>query len=244
MTLLTAVLLASMQASLPDSAANTGSSPPAGREDQFYDLPAQPLADALEAVATRSQISIAFEPGVVSTRRSRRMTGRFPPQIALRGILAGSGLVARFTGPRSAIVYDPKQPSASINAEPANHATGRQAMTFDLAVVRAPQTIGQRDPAAVNAYIHRAESAMRGMFVGDPAYRNMSFQLRIALSVDIQGRIVRATPIRIHGGPVRDDDVARVVLGRDLGVPPAGLRQPLRFDITGQGGHEPRRRMP
>lgn len=220
------------------------SAPPAGPKDRFYDLPAQPLADALEAVATRSQISIAFEPGVVSARRSVRITGRFTPQIALQRILAGSGLVARFTGPRSAIVYDPKLPSANAETQPTHHAFGRRTMTFDLAVVRAPQTIGQRDPAAVSAYVHRAESTMRAMFAGDPAYRNTAFQLRIALSVDSRGRIVRVVPIRTHGGPARNDDIARVVLGRDLGAPPAGLEQPLRFDISGQGARELRRHMP
>ncbi|MEG3089647.1 STN domain-containing protein [Sphingomonas sp. PB4P5] len=212
--------------------------PPPPPEQQAYDMPAQPLADALDTLATRSRISIAFEPVVVATLRSAPLRGSLTPPLALRHILAGTGLAARFTGPRAAIIYDPRVPAAAIadTGLGARLSRDRPTMTFDLAVVRAPRLIGQRDRGAVLEYVRRAESAVRSLFARDRTYQGVSFQLRIAIAIDARGRIDRATVVRPSGSAALDGGVPRVVLGQDIGRPPAsGLPQPLRFDIAGKG---------
>jgi iron complex outermembrane receptor protein len=58
-----------------------------------YDLPAQPLADTLRAIARLSGREILFEAANVEGRRAPPLKGQLTPQQALGAALAGSGLV-------------------------------------------------------------------------------------------------------------------------------------------------------
>lgn len=210
-------------------------------QEQNYDLPAQPLADALSAIATRSRVSIAFEADVVAQRRSAPARGWLTPQIALRRTLEGTGLVVRFTGPRSAIVYNPRSEAAAAVAAAGSVAADRPTLDFGVAVVRAKRVIGRRDPGAVHDYVRRATQEIQAIFATDPGYRGGTFKFRIAVAIDSEGRIETATLIQPSGQTERDARAHELVLGRKIGsAPPSGLPQPLQFDITGarigQGG--------
>lgn len=207
-------------------------------QEQVYDLPAQPLADALSAIATRSQISIAFEADVVAHRRSAPAHGSLTPQIALRKTLDGTGLVARFTGPRSAIVYNPRSQAAAVTAASSSRAADRPTLDFGLAVVRARRMIGHRDPVAINDYLRRATSEVQAIFAADPAYRGGTFRFRIAIAIDSEGRVEHATLVQPSGQAERDALASQLVVGRHIGgTPPANLTQPMQFDISGTKIH-------
>lgn len=214
-------------------------------QEQYYDLSVQPLADALSAIATQSQISIAFEAGVVAHRRSAPAHGLLTPQIALRQALDGTGLVARFTGPRSAIIYNPRSQATTAAAAASSRATDRPTLDFSLAVVRAKRMIGHRDPGTIHDYVRRATSEIQAIFAADPAYRGGTFRFRISIAIDAEGRIENATLVQPSGQIARDTRARALVLGRSMGgAPPAGLTQPLQFDISGtkirQDGPAPR----
>lgn len=59
-----------------------------------YDLPSQPLADALHQVARRSGAQIMFAPGQVVGLSASRLIGDFGAQEAVQRLIAGTGLVA------------------------------------------------------------------------------------------------------------------------------------------------------
>ncbi|MGH8229664.1 MAG: STN domain-containing protein, partial [Steroidobacteraceae bacterium] len=57
-----------------------------------FDLPAQPLADSLRAVASVTRINIVFDPNVVAGMRAPPLRGSATARDALRTLLAGTGL--------------------------------------------------------------------------------------------------------------------------------------------------------
>lgn len=196
--------------------------------EQSYDIPAQPMNMALATFAKASRINIAFESGAVAHLRSAPLRGRYSPAIALSVMLAGRGLTARFTGPASAIVY-----AESALPQAAASQNGLPAMQLDLAEVRAPMLIGRPNPGGYVDYARRTELELRGMLGDDPANRGRVFRVRIAVRIDPVGRIGQVELVRGSGDRGRDLSLPGTLIGRQLSAPPpAGIEQPLRFDIT------------
>jgi len=65
---------------------------------QSFDLPAQPLSQALNQLALQSHREILFSPSLTAGRRSPALRGVFTPEEALSRLLSGSGLVVRLEG--------------------------------------------------------------------------------------------------------------------------------------------------
>src|SRR5262245_11456416 len=63
-----------------------------------FDIPAQPLAQALQAFGQQSGAQVAFAPEAVQGRRSSAVSGNLSPAEALEQLLKGTGLEARSTG--------------------------------------------------------------------------------------------------------------------------------------------------
>ncbi|UIJ46342.1 TonB-dependent receptor [Sphingomonas cannabina] len=66
--------------------------------EQAYDLPAQPLGDALRAVAVASGTSIIAPAVLVAGKTAPALSGQFTPAVAVALLLRGSGLRARQVG--------------------------------------------------------------------------------------------------------------------------------------------------
>ncbi|MBV1691390.1 TonB-dependent receptor [Novosphingobium sp. G106] len=65
---------------------------------QIYDIPAQPLGDALAAAAQRAGVAILAPTPLVAGRRAPALKGQFSPEEAIRQLLSGSGLVLERVG--------------------------------------------------------------------------------------------------------------------------------------------------
>lgn len=68
-------------------------------EEKTYDfnIPAQPLASALDALAQQTGLQPFYADGIVAGKRAPALSGRLTPQQAVQKLLAGSGLVYTFT---------------------------------------------------------------------------------------------------------------------------------------------------
>lgn len=75
-----------------------------------FDLPAQPLSQALNRLALRSDREILFSPSLTAGRRSPPLSGTFTAEQALAQLLAGSGLTFRLEGRSFLVVRAPKPP--------------------------------------------------------------------------------------------------------------------------------------
>jgi hypothetical protein len=69
-----------------------------------FAIPAQPLAAALDAYSAASGMELFYDGELALGRRSGAVDGLMAPDAALRDLLAGSGLVARVTGPDSVTI--------------------------------------------------------------------------------------------------------------------------------------------
>jgi len=95
----------------------------AARRDEAafrFDLPAQPLGQALNQLALRSDREILFSPSLTRGKRSNGLSGVFTAEAALQRLLAGSGLTVQLEG-RSFLVVPSPPParSAAQDAAPA-----------------------------------------------------------------------------------------------------------------------------
>lgn len=212
-------------------------------EEQSYDIPAQRLADAIGQFASRAQVSVAFDAEIVAHRVSAPIRGKLTPQIALQRLLAGTGLTSRFTAPRSAIVLDPGAAASATGARGTSPAIQRPVVRLDLATVRAPRIIGTHNPAALNAYVQHTANEIRSLFQREAEYQD-NFRLRLAVSIDAEGRVGKVALLRATGRARRDARVDALVLGYRVGIPPTGLVQPLTFEITGKQLADKRRAIP
>lgn len=69
-----------------------------------FAIAAQPLAAALNSYSTVSGVELYYDGELVLSRRSSRVNGMLEPDVALRELLIGTGLVARLTGSNSLTV--------------------------------------------------------------------------------------------------------------------------------------------
>ena len=63
-----------------------------------FQIPAQPLGPALTSFADSAGLKLLFPSQLVAGRQSRGVSGNYSPEQALNRLLAGTGLVYRFTG--------------------------------------------------------------------------------------------------------------------------------------------------
>lgn len=112
----------------------------AGRyQANSYDLPVQPLGEALRAVARRSGQSIVAPAGLIAGKRAPALRGDYSPETALARLLAGSGLVARRVGDALVIQRD--------GAESAQDAQGTGEGAGDESIIVTGTRIRGRVPA-------------------------------------------------------------------------------------------------
>jgi len=84
-----------------------------------FDIPAQPLSQALNQLAVRSDREILFSPALTRGRRSPPLSGVFTAEEALAQLLAGSGLEVRLEG-RSFLVVPTPRASSPVDTPPAS----------------------------------------------------------------------------------------------------------------------------
>jgi iron complex outermembrane receptor protein len=118
-------------------------------------IPAQSLDEALLEFSLQTGKQLLFSPDIVRGRVARPVVGRYPPLVALRLLLAGSGLRASVT-PSGAFVIAAGRASAS-----SRNARGRPAAAHPVMAMRDPveivvtarrrEEVQQNVPQTVNA---------------------------------------------------------------------------------------------
>ena len=131
-----------------------GQAAPAGDAQglHFFDIPALPLAEALQRFTASTGHSGLYDSGLVAGRRSRGVAGHYTAESALRLMLGDSGLQARYGSPD----------------------------TFTLAAVAAAAPGPAETLAARQRYYGKLQAAMRALLCGDPDVRRAATARRSA----------------------------------------------------------------
>ncbi|MCG2842824.1 TonB C-terminal domain-containing protein [Sandaracinobacter sp. RS1-74] len=211
--------------------AQPAASPPAVDDgERHYSIPSQPVAAALARFARLSGVNIIYPQSLAGNRRSAAVEGVLPAPVALRQLLEGTGLTARFTGPASAIIFakdgSPAPPPTAGKAE------GRPALRLDMAEVRAPRLVGKPDRSLFSHYALRVQREIFERLKQDGAYEGRRFRIEIAVTVEPDGRIGGLAFLRPSAEPDWDERVRTLLLGQTISLPPPdGLVETMRFEV-------------
>jgi TonB C terminal len=176
-----------------------------------FDLPAQPLATALETYGATSGFQVVYEGSLARGRRSAEVKGTFTPEIALRMLLNGTGLSPRYMADDGfVLVPDPAVKSAQQN----------------LTVNTAPLSV-------VTQYYGRIQAVLRQTFCADRRARSGGYRVAVGLWIGSGGAVTRSALLDTTGDPDLDKTLDRAIGEMNVGEPPpAGFAQPVVMVIT------------
>ena len=160
-----------------------------------FDLPAQPLPEALEAFGAQTGWSGFYQADMVAGLRAPALAGRYTPEAALRLLVEGSGLAVHLTAPE-AFVLEPQRGAASA---------GRVAATPRDAV-----------------YDGLLQSRVREIFCRDARIAPAGYRVALSFHVDGQGRVERPMLLDSTGDAARDGAILQAMREVRVGRPPAG----------------------
>ncbi|NYH20419.1 secretin and TonB N-terminal domain-containing protein [Paraburkholderia bryophila] len=200
---------------------------PTGRAAHF-ELPAQPLAQALQAFARTTELIVLAPAPLLDGRTSAPVQGDYSPREALERVLAGTGLKAEFTGTDEAIIV--AQPAAPEASPVVAEAPANPALPVD----------GLGDDADAQAYAAQLQARMTQVLCALPAAMPGGYRLAAQLRIDDKGAVVAVNMVASSGQASRDAAIVRALRSLRLDSPPPGsLPEPVTILLrpTGNGVH-------
>ena len=200
----------------PEAQVRSSPEPPQGSEGTHaparFDIDEQPLATALRAFGEQGGVAVLFDDALVADRRSLGVHGVVSPRDALRILLVGTGLHARFSSVNAfTVTADETLP------------TGAES------VVSAPVAAGQAALDDVDAAL--IQEAVQRALCAHAATRPGEFRLAMQLWIDVSGAIAEAAALAPSANPSRDAQVLATV--RSVKLPPRLARfSPVTILLT------------
>jgi len=192
---------------LPGVFAPAAAQPMSSQPAVYFDIPTQPLADALVAFGASTGLEVFYDGALAIGRHSTAVSGTLTPAEGLRHLLAGTGYVAVVTA-------DPNT----------------------LTIVQAP-SVARPAAVASNVQLRRYEpyfatlqSRIRDALCGSDGASNR--QIIVSLWLESSGVISRSEVIGSGVDPARREAITRGVRGLEIGTSlPPGLPQPITMVI-------------
>lgn len=178
-----------------------------------FDLPSQPLQKGLADFGGLTGHSVLVDSALTQGRMAQAVRGAFPAQEALRRLLAGTGLHARYSG-RDAFTLVPEPAAGELPV-----ATPAASTTPALADIA---------PAADTDFAGALQSAItRALCAAQPGSFGR-YRAALQLWTGPEGRIRRASLLEPSGVASRDTELLAQLRGLAIGrMPPPGLAQPI-----------------
>lgn len=208
-----AVLLGGMPAARADAPRTIAADPAAPMR---FDIPRLPLAAALSRFHAQTGQSLLYDDAIAEGRLAGPLQGERTPEAALRELLAGSGIVVRYTSQAAFMLMRPEAPDAG--SAPAAAATGTASASAATAARR--------------GYYTELQARVTAALCGDPATMPGSYRLALNLWIDAEAPVVERVLLHPTGNERRDARIAARLTGLALAsAPPAGLAQPIALLI-------------
>lgn len=196
--------------------------PAAPAQDTRFDIPSQPLAEALSTFAAQTGLQMLYDAPLATGRRSTAVSGGMSPRSALAMMLQGTGLSARFTSAGAVVVYASATSAVTLNP---------------LTAVAAPVVGGDRLQAAFLAYAEVARKRISDHVRGGGRLTDAGYRISIRLWVAEDGRPIRADILSGSQDLARDQRFLDRVMSAPLPAPPSGLPQPMRIEFSVRPGN-------
>ncbi len=188
-----------------------------------FDVPAQPLSDALGAYGHIAGRMVIAPSRYVNGLMSAPVSGDYSPREALQRLLAGTGLQASFANADEAIIMP--LPQAPQSVEPQT----------SLAVT-ASAIDGGTAGGDYSAYAATVQTRVTEALCASPLTRPGSYRLVAQLLLADTGAIKASRILASTGLPERDVAIERVMAALVLdSAPPASLPEPVTILLRPQG---------
>lgn len=167
-----------------------------------FDIPAQPLADALEAFSSVSGIELFYDSGLVRARQSAEVSGLLTPDDALRVMLAASPLSARSIASDAMTIVAQGETAAAIEPMP--------------------------EQSAHHHYFALIQSGLAKSFCSNEMLRRADYRAIVRFRIDRRGGLREMRLVGTTGDGVRDKAIAGALERIQLRMPPpVDLPQPI-----------------
>jgi hypothetical protein len=191
--------------------------PDAAAASLHFELPAQPLADALATFGHVTDLSVLSGSNLIAGRTSAPLSGDYVPREALLRLLAGTGLEAKFTGSDWAVIV-PSTPVSSPQPPVAASPGGA-----DPPIAGA--VVGGDD---YRSYAAMIQARLAEVLCRTPQTRPGAYRLAVQLRIDDTGTVVASRLLDSTGLSSRDAAIEHEIHGMVLdSAPPAALKQPV-----------------
>jgi hypothetical protein len=193
-----------------------------------FDLPAQPLAQALHAYGRLTQLLVMAQTSLIAGHMSTSVSGDYSPRDALQHLLAGTGFEASFSHQNEAIILP-----ASPTADPSS---SQAPATASSPAVDAVDIDGVMKGGDHRAYAALLQTRLTQTLCASPLTRPGTYRLLVRLGIDPSGAVVAPQIVESTGDPARDTAIEQAlrVLILDTPPPPA-LPQPITVLLRPQG---------
>ncbi len=187
-----------------------------------FDIPAQPLDAALTGYFRMTGVQLLYDSKLTSGRRSSAVHGDYTAREALRLLLRGTGLVARYSRASAAIITTPES-----EAETPLVPLGR-------VVVRERIMTTRLSPVQRMAFYGRLENELQAYLRGDKRTQQLTFTALVSIRIADTGEVTDIHINRGSGDSKKDDLLTDVLVGRTVSAPPEGIVQPLLISLKGR----------
>lgn len=174
-----------------------------------FDLPAEPLAKAIERYSVVSGWQVIYDADLATGRQSGPVKGAYTPAAALRLLLTGTALIAEPMAADGFMLLPDPAAAAAAEAVPS-------------------------DPASLfPQYYGRIQSDLRRAFCADPHIRGGgAYRIALGLWLGSSGGVTRAVALGSTGRSEIDAAFERAARTLSVGSPPPGFAQPVVILVT------------
>ncbi|WP_353192521.1 STN domain-containing protein [Pandoraea pnomenusa] len=186
---------------LAASLAITAGSAAASAAAQSFDIPEQPLKDALARFDAITRMSVFYPSSLVEGRRSHGVIGSYSPRDALDAMLEGTGVMAEFTA-QNAFVLAPQ------------------------GVPDSPDVTGSTTARAPD-YAARLQGTVLQALCAAPSLSPGTYRLAMTVQVSASARVSRVRLLDTTGDARRDGAIVKRLQGLDVGRAPEDTTRPF-----------------
>lgn len=192
-----------------------------------FDIPAQPLAAALQAYGQRTGVQVLYESNSAVGRSSVAVEGSFTPDAALDRLLTATGLKVRYTRPDAITLA---LLSAADDRPPA---TPLGTVDLSLGTLRVRGSSDGDDEARLHDFSETVQADIQKALQKNAKTRAGSYRAILDLWIDPLHTIQRTELFRSTGDQERDAAVAATLRGLTISRSvPANTPQPVRVAIV------------
>jgi hypothetical protein len=171
-----------------------------------FDIPTQPLAQALDAYARTTGMAALVDRELIGALHSTNVKGLLPPDQALRILLAGTNLTARYAN------------GSSFTLEPASQS----------AIAKTDANIRTSDPGGIRqTYFADLQDALSEALCHRPETSPGRYRLGLQLWIAANGTVLALHLLDSTGDVQRDAAITDMLGSSKVAPPPAGLPQPV-----------------